>query len=294
MFTKIRREDIAWLKELLWKTEQYGCDYSVANLYGWAPTYQTQIARVGGFAAIRYEMPGIGGCYVCPAGAGDFGAALSALLSDARERGEEQIRVICDAAQKESFPEAFTAERREDLDDYLYNAEHFIALEGSHYSAKRNFISQFRREYDNWRFEPMTRDNRADCLAVADAWRLLHGGEMAPDLAHEFAAIERMLDAMEELSLLGGLLYVGKRPIAFALGSCPRPGLFNVHIEKAYADYRGAYAMIAREFAAYAREQTPFERINREEDLGFENLRRAKLSYHPERMDEKYILTAPV
>ena len=50
-------------------------------------------------------------------------------------------------------------------------------------------------------------------------------------------------------------------------------------IEKADENIDGAYAMVNREFARYIRDKYPKIRFfNREEDMGLENLRAAKLS----------------
>ena len=64
---------------------------------------------------------------------------------------------------------------------------------------------------------------------------------------------------------------------------------FDVHFEKAYGELQGAYAMINREFARWVREHHPNVRyLNREDDMGVEGLRKAKESYYPDLMVEKY------
>ena len=64
---------------------------------------------------------------------------------------------------------------------------------------------------------------------------------------------------------------------------------FLVHFEKAYAEMQGAYPMINQQFVLHNCMEYAF--VNREEDAGVEGLRRAKLSYHPVRLVEKYIAT---
>ena len=62
--------------------------------------------------------------------------------------------------------------------------------------------------------------------------------------------------------------------------------VFVVHIEKAYSDVNGAYPTINQEFIAH--EASQYRYINREEDVGIEGLRKAKLSYRPVILLEEY------
>jgi hypothetical protein len=62
-----------------------------------------------------------------------------------------------------------------------------------------------------------------------------------------------------------------------------------VHVEKAFQDYRGAYQFINREFV---KKIAPgYKYVNREDDIGDEGLRKAKESYYPIFMLEKFTAT---
>ena len=77
--------------------------------------------------------------------------------------------------------------------------------------------------------------------------------------------------------------------MSFSLGSLNTPDCFNVNYEKAFSDIQCSYPTIAREMARMVRERHPqVNWLNREDDLGLEGLRRAKLSYYPELLLEKY------
>ena len=104
-------------------------------------------------------------------------------------------------------------------------------------------------------------------------------------------AIRHAFDAYDELGLIGGVLKVDGHIVAFTYGSPLSDTLFCTHIEKADADYDGAFQMINRCFAQML-QQRGFQQVNREEDMGIAGLRRAKQSYYPVRMQEKMSLRA--
>ena len=62
-----------------------------------------------------------------------------------------------------------------------------------------------------------------------------------------------------------------------------------MHFEKADGEIQGAYAIVNREFARLVKARYPQVRyLNREDDMGLPGLRKAKESYHPDLMVEKY------
>ena len=95
-----------------------------------------------------------------------------------------------------------------------------------------------------------------------------------------------MLDNFEYLNLRGGLICVNNEIVAFAIGEPLTTDTMVVHVEKAFAEVHGAYTIINQQFAEH--ETAGYTYVNREEDMGIENLRKAKLSYQPDIILEKY------
>ncbi len=63
--------------------------------------------------------------------------------------------------------------------------------------------------------------------------------------------------------------------------------MVDVIVEKAYHDVNGAYAIINTEFAKHC--FVDFRYINREDDMGKENLRKAKMSYFLREIRTKFL-----
>lgn len=186
-----------------------------------------------------------------------------------------------DAAMKERvaslFPDALFTDKRS-MYDYIYNAVDLIELSGKKYHGKRNHINAFLEAYPDYRYVRVTEEN-VDLLRSA-AESLYQKDDRLPD---EYIAIGELFDHFGELGLKAGILYVGEEPVAYSIGEKMCADTALIHIEKADRDIRGAYPMINQLFASDFADCTY---INREEDMGIEGLRKAKLSYHPAFMGE--------
>ena len=85
------------------------------------------------------------------------------------------------------------------------------------------------------------------------------------------------------------ILDVNGNVIAFTFGAPLTDDTFDTLVEKALTGYEKAYAVINREFARYT--IAGYTYVNRENDVGVEGLRRAKLSYHPVALVKKILCT---
>lgn len=300
-FKPITLADKALVERYVGASECRNCDMAFANMFCWRAVYDSALAEVEGFLIIRFRIDGghrLG--YMQPLGEGDFTPLLPLLAEDARGHGQ-RLRLVglttegCEQVRRSGFG-AFAFSTPRDLSDYIYNAEEISTLPGRRYQAKRNHINRFVAEYD-YRYEPLTADRFAECLSLENRWRRQReasaaqslaafadlsaqpAGELSTELSAEQQAMREAFDHFEALGLRGGCLYVGDRLVAFTYGSPINHDTFDCHVEKADTAYNGAFTMINRLFAE--RLSGEFLYINREEDLGLEGLRRAKLSYHP-------------
>lgn len=169
--------------------------------------------------------------------------------------------------------------------DYVYLTEDLINLEGNKFHSKRNHINKFKRDHSYY-YVSLTPDLVEDCLALESEWCNLKHCEMFSGLLGEERAIYESLKNMETLGFKGGVILIKEKVEAFALGEQLNPQTAVIHIEKANPAFDGLYQLINQEFCMHEWENLPY--INREQDLGEEGLRTAKLSYHPHHMVNKY------
>ncbi len=189
---------------------------------------------------------------------------------------------------EELFPGHFQFEEDRDYWDYIYLAEKLATLSGKKLHGKRNHINRFIEEH-TWSFQPITREIVPACMDMLAQWTTANADQLYDGVEEEHVAIVRAFENFDALDLEGGALFSGDRLIAFTIGEKIADDTFNIHFEKAYSDIQGAYPMVSREFVRQILARHPeIVYINREDDMGKENLRRAKLNYFPAFMVEKY------
>ena len=187
------------------------------------------------------------------------------------------------------FSEEFSQnESREDF-EYLYLTEKLKNLGGKKFHSKRNHISAFSKSY-NWSYESMTTDILPEVFEMADKWteEMKKITDDTKSIEVENKALKEYLPFMKDLNLRGGCIRVDGKIIAFTFGSPINNKVFDIHVEKALPEFRTAYTLINREFIL--NELLDFEYVNREDDMGLEGLRKAKLSYHPDILLKKYVI----
>lgn len=289
-------DDKVWIDEAFAGTEYFGCFCTFATFFLWKDLYATEVANFGGTLLTRGRDSEGNLYYMYPLGrAYDIRQCIAALRADAAALGGKLIICCAEKFQcdelRAAFPGEFDYEATRSEFDYLYRADNLIHLSGKKFHAKRNHVSKFMRMYPDWQYENIGPENLPECIDFAVRWleQAIEGEddeEQVRELCMENSAIAMALRNYETLGMVGGLLRVGGRVIAVTLGEPINRRVFVTHFEKADTEFDGAYAAINNQFALY--QLASYEYINREEDMGLEGLRKAKLSYHPDILLEKY------
>jgi len=268
------------------------CDFSFSNIFNWKHLYNTTFVVKEGCLYFRFqtleEWPG----YLFPLGEGNLQHSIEQILQDCEERGDEFFLYAATQNMfdliEEAMPGQFVFEKNRDWYEYLYLAKDLISLTGKKYQAKRNHIHKFERTYQ-WEYLPITRDIIPECMELYERWCKGHGGCYSEQsLIEERIATIKAFQYYERLGLIGGALRINGEILAYSYGQPLTKDTFGIHAEKCLADIDGGFTMINQQFAEH--NCADFLYINREEDLGLDSLRQAKMSYHPDILLEKGLI----
>lgn len=288
--------DRSWIHPILFSCDYPGADYTFNDMLLWS-CYYGEVGRVGDFVT-QHSVCGSCHTYLYPAGQGDIAGALRQIIDDAHERGGTlRLRGLTQQtrAQLESlYPDRFTYTAYRDSYDYIYTVEELSQLHGKKLQAKRNHCNRFEAANPDWYTAPMTSASVPQCQAMLRAWYTLHEpgctAQELDQLQKEKGALALAFEHFEALGLDGLLLYDGEALIAFSMGGRMNERYYDVIFEKAFPNVNGAYAMINREFSRMIAAHYPqVDFLNREDDMGAEGLRRAKESYQPTLLLEKFV-----
>lgn len=252
-------------------------EFTFANLYLFRATHKYRVSMLAGDLLLITGMDGNEPFFMLPFGVPDA-PILAQLFATYRT-------MKCVSASQVEVLVSLGYEITEDRDnfDYLYSRQDLAELPGSKFHKKRNLIKAFINNY-SYEGRPLLETHKADVLEILEKWR---ANREEPG---DYAAAKEALEKAEELQLCGGIYYVEGKPVAYSLGEELAGGTsFAIHFEKAVDEYKGLWQFINQAFASILPAQ--YETVNREQDLGSEGLRKAKLSYKPIAFVEKFKAT---
>ncbi len=270
---------------LLAQCPQAASDYSFLNIWAWAEEYGLHWAWDGTLVWIRQSRPQ----RVCWAPVGPWDEVdWQTHFSAAGAASETFIRVPEKLAEiwRSEFGQRVRIDPERGHWDYVYEAGDLIELPGNKYHKKKNLINQFTKSTD-FQYTEFSRHTIEHAMAMQEDWCAWRDCESSEVLAAENRSIIRVLNHWDRFDhILGGALYVDQIIIAYTLAEPLTAETLVVHFEKGCPDYKGVYQAINQMFLARA--AGGFRYVNREQDLGSEGLRKAKLSYHPVAFVKKF------
>lgn len=196
---------------------------------------------------------------------------------------------------KEKFVEnGFIIEEDRDSANYIYETVKLSTLSGRKFHNKKNLVNQFIKNYKNFKLNNyLSKDVNCDifkrCFELSAKWSenkirdfnaIKEHDKEINLIKKEFDILSKICEYFNKLDLILFTLEIDNKIVAFSICSVQNKDMINVHFEKYDINYVGSAQMINYLTANYFKDKYKF--INREDDMGLENLRKAKLSYNPD------------
>lgn len=289
LFPEFREVDLSLkpvVQDFLQSFPLEASEYTFANIFAFRLAYEFQLSMLNGNLIIKKNKDPVS--FFTPVGNSGIRETMKRLFG--------YLTNISDDASIERVPESFVKKYlandrnfivNEDRDnfDYLYNVQELVELKGRRFHNKKNLVNRFRADYE-YEYNVLTPDRIEECIEFEHYWCEVRECGKYPGLEKERCAILELLNNFESLDSKGGIIKTGGKVAALTLGEKISSDTFVIHIEKAHSHIPGLYQVINQEFLMH--EAADCRYVNREQDLGIEGMRNAKMSYNPSGFVRKF------
>ena len=295
-FKPIEATDLIKITPFVGLRPNKACDSVALDSFLWREYYHVQFA-ISGEKAVQWLMELDGEPYsampLCRQE--DLESSFCEIVDYFNQVLKKPLRIYLADEEAVQYlnldPARFEVKEQEDLKDYLYDGEALRTLAGKKLHKKKNNYNAFVKAYEGRiEYRKLCCSDREDVWKFLDFWRQQKGDDVEEHLDYEVRGIHDILNNCSEMVVEMGGVYVDGRMEAFTIGSLnPLENMAVIHIEKANPEMRGLYQYINREFLVHAFPDVAL--VNREDDMGLEGLRKAKMSYNPIAFARKYSVT---
>ena len=298
-FSPVRPEDLPYLRPRLHASRAESCEFALGNLFLWGPAFHIRWQEAAGHLFLEMmdeEEKTEAIMFVPEVDRPDPAPACLAEVSRlVRAQGNSGVFQHVAREYLDAHPDTAEYFRTEEMPpafaEYIHAIPALAELHGEKYSKKRNLVKQFFALYPGAMTRPLGEADLTSCLDLARRWRLAHEAPESTYLLQEESAIRRLADVpLDALAMVGYGAFVNDTLVAFEFCSPIAGDLWDEHFEKAEFAFKGAAQAVNRDCARFLRDRHHAAWLNREQDLGSTGLRQAKLSYHPDRLLQEYLL----
>lgn len=267
------------------KTNFNNAEKNFSNLFMWRKTYEYEYEIINDCLCIKGKLRDSKKpfCHF-PYGGCDIKDSLSLIKEVFKKEGDTLIiKPLLPEMKKclEKTLEDFTLIEDRDSFDYIYKSNKLITLSGSKLRNKRRWLKKFRENYD-YTYEEINSNNLIEAKEFT-----INTIKNSNNDTDEIIAMEEMFDNLFELGIKGCIIRIDGKIVGVSTGEELTKDTVVIHCERADTNFEGIYNCINQEFCE--KQWSNYEFINREEDLGIEGLRQAKLTYRPDLLLSKYI-----
>ncbi len=286
-FKEIDINDIPFIREFTYRNNCMRSAFSPVNLLIWGTQFNAEFAFMANTLIIYNKA---WNCILLPQASKLSPKTVKAISDRFYDAGKCGRISFLDKAYIEKHEEElqdYEVFIDRDNADYIYFSDRLATLKGKKLQKKKNQVSQFVRANPDYRVLDVKSEDANECFDLSEKWITDHHRKH-PGYNYEKNALYKAFSFYDELQLKGKKIIVAGQMVAFSLYSVLNPDTIIVHFEKFARDFKGSAQMINKEVAKKACSR--YQYINREEDMGIEQLRKAKKSYQPLAILESYII----
>lgn len=288
-FKPLTLDDRPYLDRVFLHAQPQASEFTFTNLFTWGQARHNEFCRRDDGVVFRLTWEGET-YLLAPIGFNDCEKAFGDIMDLCVKNGYKTIRLASEYQKRFARKKGFHIEHDRPNYDYVYRTESLATLKGWRLDGKRGFVRKFLGQYTHT-FETYTENDKSECLDFLERW-VDNKREGNPSVMEEYQALRIFIDHYGSLGCTGGVLRIDGQVQGFTFGERLNDRTFVVHFEKAETAFTGIYQALNQMFVnkeALGR----YQLINREQDLGLEGLRKAKMSYAPLKLIKKYTLKLP-
>ena len=270
-------------------------DFNFVSLYNWNTENKTEYALLEDVLLLKMADYMTGKYFVTVLGTKNLDTVLPEIKAYCVEHSLPLVSKLIPQTTADSMAgKVHSVVADIDSHDYILSVEQLMEMRANLYRGKRNLLNRFNRFYADVTtvrlIDLQSPAEVAEIIALNTYWR-----EMTPqpkeETQTEFDAIKRSIEAAKALDIKALGVYVGNKLVAYVIFNIlPNDGIM-LHFEKSDHEFIGVTEFLNSQLAVHIHGTYGTTWINFQQDLGIENLRRAKESYKPVSMLKKYTVT---
>ena len=280
-FRPLRIEDKKIIYDFYKSSNTLGTEYSYIMLFYWMQKYDIEICVSQNAVYFRITVEKEKWYYPPLVKSKED---MDGAIAELEESGAVIFTEITSSVKKYFCARGYKFTELRNNAEYVYLSEKLRTLAGKKLHAKRNFVMRFSSKYE-YEFLTYRQEYFDEIKSLFKKWEMEKlenvedTAEFKKEAKEEENIVLSVLQNLEENDCFADILRVDGKIIGFSIGELLPTGVGAVFFEKADVTYEGAYPMINKLFVEKHFEGVKY--INRQEDMGDEGLRKAKLSYHP-------------
>lgn len=272
--------------------------FSFVNIFIWQDFFKFDFEEIDGNLCI-FATDDLGTfLYLPPLGPNVSERAVHAAF-ERMSRGNKGKGITRIDNVPESFLDSFSRERykvRERGYEYFYARQDIAQFQGHAFKSKRNAYNHFVKHYTA-RYRPYESSMLESCMELYKRWsdhkKQTSQDEVYLQMLDENAVVHRRaLEHGYKLDLVGRVVEVDGKIVAYTFGYFINPQTFCDLFEVADTHYKGLTSYIFSEFAG-DHALTGVEWINVMDDFAMENVAKTKMSFRPGNLVPVYTVSLP-